>query len=218
MDGAHDLGGMHGFGPVNTPGADVAYAEAWEPRAQFVGLMSKASGGTMRRHIEALPPAEYLASSYYVRWLAAAENLHVQAGAVTAHELRRWYEHFEADPAATVPRRDDPGLRARVERRLSSGRPLAAPDAPLFAPGARVTVRRSYTAAHHRCPRYVRGAPGTVAFVAGEDRVPGDDPSAAAVAPVYTVRFSSLDLWGPTDEPPFTVLVDLWESYLEAAP
>jgi hypothetical protein len=29
------------------------------------------------------------------------------------------------------------------------------------------------------------------------------------------VAFSSLDLWGAGDEPPFTVLVDLCEEYLE---
>ena len=32
---------------------------------------------------------------------------------------------------------------------------------------------------------------------------------------VYAVRFRSDDLFGPRDEPPYRVLVDLWESYLE---
>jgi hypothetical protein len=32
------------------------------------------------------------------------------------------------------------------------------------------------------------------------------------------VAFSSEALWGRTGEPPWTVSVDLWESYLEAAP
>ena len=218
MDGAHDLGGMHGFGLVNTPGSDVAYDESWEPRAQFVGLMSKTSGGSMRRRIEALPPAEYLASPYYVRWLAAAETMHVQAGVVTDDDLHRWYDHFDGDPEATVPRRDDPELRARVEARLSAGRPLPPAESARFGVGDAVTVRRMHPAEHHRCPRYVRGAPGAVAFVCGQDEVPGDDRSTADVAPVYTVRFSSLDLWGATDEPAFTVLVDLWEGYLEARP
>jgi nitrile hydratase len=209
---------MHGFGPVRTPDGDLAYHEAWEPRAQFVGIMSKASGGSMRRRIEALTPAEYLASSYYVRWLAAAENLHLSVGAVSADDLRRWYEHFEANPDAVPPRRDDPRLAALVVSRLSGGQPLPMPAAYRFRPGEAVVVQRMRPDHHNRCPRYVRGAPGTIDALCGEDRVPGTDSTTGPVEPVYTVRFDSRDVWGNTTEPPFAVFVDLWESYLEAAP
>ncbi len=218
MDGIHDLGGMQGFGRVNTPDSGRTHDEPWEVRAQFVGLLSKAGTGSMRRRIEELAPAEYLASSYYVRWLAAAENTHLRIGALSADDLERWYRHFEADPAAEVPRGDDPALAERVTARLSSGRPLPDAAAPAFRPGDTVLVRRMHPTWHHRCPRYVRGALGTITFVCGQDRVPYDDPTVEEVAAVYTVQFSSLDLWGRTDEPPFTVLVDLWENYLEAAP
>ena len=37
---------------------------------------------------------------------------------------------------------------------------------------------------------------------------------------VYTVRFSSVDLFGDRSgdgEPPYVLLIDLWERYLEAA-
>ena len=218
MDGAHDMGGMHGFGAVVTPGCERSHDEDWEVRAQFVGLMSKTSGGSMRRHIEALAPAEYLALPYYARWLAAAENLHVAAGSLTRDDLSRWYAHFDADATATVPRREDPALRARVEARLSSGRPIAPAVAPRFTPGSGVVVQRMYTHEHHRCPRYVRGARGIIEHVCGQDEVPTDTRGTAGTAPVYTVQFSSLDLWGTTSEPVFTVLVDLWEGYLEGAP
>lgn len=217
MDGIHDLGGLQGFGRVNTPGSGRSHDEPWEVRAQFVGLLSKTSGGSMRRRIEALDPAEYLASSYYARWLAAAEQTHLRAGVLTDDDLGRWYRHFEAEPDATVPRRDDPALAARVTARLTAGRPLPEATSARFRVGEAVVVIRMHPTWHHRCPRYVRGAPGTIAFVCGQDKVPGDDPTTDAVAAVYTVRFSSLDLWGRTDEPPFTVLVDLWEDYLEAA-
>ena len=212
------MGGMHGFGAVVTPGSDRSHDEGWEVRAQFVGLMSKASGGSMRRHIEALPPAEYLALPYYARWLAAAENLHVADGSLTRDDLSRWYAHFDGDPDAAVPRRDDPTLRARVEARLSSGRPMASATSPRFALGTTVVVRRMYTHEHHRCPRYVRGVRGIVEHVCGQDEVPSDRRGDGGNAPVYTVRFSSLDVWGTTNEPAFTVLVDLWEGYLEGAP
>jgi len=35
--------------------------------------------------------------------------------------------------------------------------------------------------------------------------------------PVYAVAFVSQDLWGTSDDPPWTVLVDLFDTYLEPA-
>jgi nitrile hydratase subunit beta len=35
--------------------------------------------------------------------------------------------------------------------------------------------------------------------------------------PVYSVAFSSKELWGPSDEPVWRVSLDLWDSYLEPA-
>jgi len=218
MDGVHDMGGMHGFGLVRASDDDVAYHEAWEPRAQFVGLMSKASGGSMRLRIEQLPPAEYLALPYYARWLAAAERMHIAMGALTADDLHRWYEHFDANPDEVPPRRDDPQLAALVAGRLTTRRPLPRPAVTRFAPGDRVIVRRMHSDGHDRCPRYVRGVRGIVDAVCGEDRRPGSDHASGSVEPVYTIRFDSGDVWGSTDEPSFSVFVDLWESYLEAAP
>jgi nitrile hydratase len=64
-------------------------------------------------------------------------------------------------------------------------------------------------ARHHRCPRYVRGATGTVTRVAGGWPPAGErEPEA-----VYTVRFAQADLWGD-DAEPGTLSIDLWERYL----
>jgi nitrile hydratase subunit beta len=217
MDGAHDLGGMQGFGPVRSPGCDAAYHESWEPRAQFVALMSKPSHGSMRAHIEQLAPADYLALPYYARWLTAAEQFHVRDGSLSTADLERWYDFFAAHPDEVPPRRDDPKLAALVTARLSTGQPLPMPERSHFEPGEQVVVRRMHTEGHHRCPRYVRGVRGTVEQICGVDRVPGSDRRSGPHETVYTVAFGSRDLWGDTDDPPFVVLVDLWESYLEAA-
>ena len=98
------------------------------------------------------------------------------------------------------------------------GHPLPTAAAPRFRPGQRVRVRRMRPEGHTRCPRYVRGASGVVERVHFADRLPdlavyGERP---APEPVYAVRFRSEDLWGQGGEPPWTVSVDLWESYLEA--
>jgi nitrile hydratase subunit beta len=80
-----------------------------------------------------------------------------------------------------------------------------------------VRVRRMRPAGHNRCPRYVRGADGVIERVHGDDLLA--DASARGrdepVEAVYAVGFRSDDLFGPGDEPPFRVLVDLSESYLE---
>lgn len=211
------MGGMHGFGPVRTSDGDLAYHEPWELRAQFVGLMSSLTGGTMRANIETLAPADYLASSYYVRWLTAAEQFHLRIGAVTTAELLEWRALFTHDPDAVVPRCENPELAQRVSAMLSGGSPLPKAGDPLFAVDETVVVKRIHPETHHRCPRYVRGVHGTIEAVCGDDRVPGSEPSDSLVEAVYTVRFLSIDLWGVTTEPPFTVLVDLWQGYLEAA-
>jgi nitrile hydratase len=72
-------------------------------------------------------------------------------------------------------------------------------------------------AGHTRCPRYVRGAVGVVEAVRGTDRLPDRAVYGERVEPepVYSVSFGSADLWGSGEEPPWTVRLDLWESYLE---
>ena len=97
------------------------------------------------------------------------------------------------------------------------GEGLGAPTTPRFRPGDRVRVRRMRPEGHTRCPRYVRGALGVIERVHGDDLLAdasarGED---APVEAVYAVRFRSEDLFGHSDEPPYRVLVDLWDSYLE---
>jgi nitrile hydratase len=70
---------------------------------------------------------------------------------------------------------------------------------------------------HTRLPRYARGQRGEVVRVSAAaplpDRVVRGLPSVPQ--PVYTVRFTARELWGPQGHPNDTVDVDVWESYLE---
>ncbi|HYB46829.1 MAG TPA: SH3-like domain-containing protein, partial [Streptosporangiaceae bacterium] len=92
------------------------------------------------------------------------------------------------------------------------------PDAR-FAAGQRVRVKRMRPPGHTRCPRYVRGAAGVVEAVRGADRLPDRATygEKADPEPVYSVAFGSEELWGQGAEAAWTVLLDLWESYLEPA-
>jgi nitrile hydratase len=74
------MGGQTGFGPV--PAGDdggPAFAADWEARVYALAAVLRRRGlfnsDELRDAIERLPPAEYLAASYYERWLAAIEAL-----------------------------------------------------------------------------------------------------------------------------------------------
>ena len=67
MDGVHDMGGMHGFGGVVEPGAELPYHERWEPRVFAMSTLveieslGEGSGRAIREEME---PEEYLRASY----------------------------------------------------------------------------------------------------------------------------------------------------------
>jgi nitrile hydratase len=85
MSRAHDIGGQTGFGPVLPEGGDAAggdgqpFAADWEARVYALNAVLRRRGlyGTdqMRDAIEQIPPEQYLAASYYERWLLAIEAL-----------------------------------------------------------------------------------------------------------------------------------------------
>ncbi len=224
MDGVHDMGGMHGFGSTRSPGDDAAYHERWEARIfglhMLIGTELPAGPPGGRATREEMPPADYLAASYYERWLWSAERRLERGGAIVPGEVETMVERLRGgDP---VPERRDPAARERVLAELREPLdPLPMPEASRFRPGDRVRVRRMRPAGHTRAPRYVRGVEGVVERVQGADRLP--DLATYGIRcerePVYSVRFRSGALWGPPGdgETPFTVLLDLWESYLEPA-
>jgi len=220
MDGIHDLGGMHGFGAVVVPGAEAPYHERWEARvfalSLLVGVEGLGSGPGSRAVREEMAPAHYLEASYYERWLWSAERRLERKGTIRPGEVESMMQRL-ADGEAE-PRRRDPELGRRALEVLRRPEPMPAVDGRArFAPGDRVCVRRMRHLRHTRCPRYVRGAVGVVERVRGLDLLPellthGED---GAPEPVYAVRFSSEALFGRDGRPPWTVVVDLWESYLE---
>ncbi len=155
-----------------------------------------------------MPPADYLDASYYERWAYAFEAGLVEAGTLTREEIDARAAAGGAEPVRSEA--TSPDMVALVPAFLASPQPTSGvPVDAAFAVGDRVTVRRMAPARHHRCPRYVRGATGTVTRVAGGWPASGErEPEA-----VYTVRFAESELWGD-DAEPGTLSIDLWERYL----
>jgi nitrile hydratase len=203
MNGAQDLGGAHGFGPVvPEPNEPVFHAE-WERR---VFAMAMAMGYTgawnldgSRATRESLPPAQYLASSYYEIWLAALEKQVAATGLATPDELAAGHALEPSKPVTRVLARD--GLEARFRAGFPSSREPAAPAR--FAVGDTVIARNVHPTGHTRLPRYVRGRRGRVERVDGSFVFPDTNAYGAGENPtwLYTVSFTAQELWGPSGDP-----------------
>jgi nitrile hydratase len=91
MNGAHDLGGMHGFGPIAPDPDEPVFSADWERRAFAITLAMGARGDwnlDMSRHArERMDPGDYLSSSYYEHWLHGLTLLCVEAGHLTLEEI-----------------------------------------------------------------------------------------------------------------------------------
>jgi nitrile hydratase subunit beta len=210
------MGGMHGFGPVVTPGSEQPYDEPWEARifaistVAGVARIGKGSGRAIR---EEMPPDEYLRASYYERWLWSIERRLERGGTVGADDIDRWEERLRAGEEA--PRRRDPEQAASAVAATTENEPLAPAGPGRYAVGDRVRVRRMRPEGHTRCPRYVRGATGVVEAVRGNDPLPDIGPYKGPSQPVYAVAFDSETLFGTSQEGRWTVVLDLFEDYLE---
>jgi nitrile hydratase subunit beta len=220
MNGVHDMGGMHGMGPIQHEKDEPVFHAPWEGRTYAMTRVIRAGGGRQnldnsRHQLELLPPAEYLRMSYYERWFVRLVNQLVKNALVTRAEIesgRADPEAPKAKPAVTVD------MVATVIARWSSARRNVAVT-PKFKVGQRVRARNINPIGHTRLPRYARGKRGVVVRDHGVFVFPDTNAEFAGEKPqhVYSVRFASRDLWGDQASPRDFVHLDLWDDYLDRA-
>jgi len=91
MNGIHDVGGKHGFGPVLVEKNEPYFHEEWEGRMLSMMIACFAAGiynvDQFRHPIERMDPRHYLMSSYYEKWLCTVEQNCIDAGIVTREEV-----------------------------------------------------------------------------------------------------------------------------------
>jgi nitrile hydratase subunit beta len=222
MNGVHDLGGMHGFGPIEREANEPLFHAAWEARVRAIATLTRDRGqfniDAFRHGIERMAPAEYLRASYFERWLASVESNLIEHGLLTGDELDARTEFFRRQPGADPP----PAAGAATPPRAAAARPEppSSPPAPRFAVGDAVVTRNAHPAGHTRLPRYARGKRGVIHSVHGPHTFPDTNAHGLGEQPhaLYNVRFEGRELWGDSAEPREAVYLDLWESYLEPAP
>jgi nitrile hydratase len=217
MNGAHDLGGLDGFGPVMPEPVKPVFHHDWEKRAFALtiatGFLGRWNIDASRYARENTDPLTYLRSTYYEQWLRGLERLLVERGLVSPAELKSGRALGPSELRA--PRAGD------VPAILAKGSPAgrASDRPPAFTLGQQVRVKNLHPKGHTRMPRYCRGHVGTVVrdhgaqvFPDSNARFAGEDPRRC-----YAVRFAARELWGPEASDLDSVVVDLWEPYLEQA-
>lgn len=217
MNGIHDLGGMHGLGPIGAEDGEPVFRHDWERRV-FPLFASLFVGGhfnvdEFRHAIERMDPVHYLEGSYYEHWLHAFETLLKEKGVISAAELRGETTPTRIEPGPTVLTLDmvQPVI-------LTGGSTRAREDVPgRFKAGDRVRAKNINPTTHTRLPRYARGKVGTIVLLHGAFSTPDTMAHGLGERPqqVYAVRFTAEELWGV--KRPDSVCIDLWDDYLEAA-
>lgn len=205
MNGAHDLGGMHGLGAIAPEADEPVYHAPWEARVHAMTLTSFGWGrwtlDAWRHQQEVVPGPDYLKMSYYERWATTLAELVVRAGVATRRELEPAWPGIDAPETKPI---------------IAAG---AAPTVPSFAVGDKVRTRNINPTGHTRLPRYARGHVGVVTRHHGAHVLP--DATAHGMGdrrqPLYQVRFEAAELWGPETRDRAAVHLDLWEEYLVRA-
>lgn len=217
MNGIHDMGGMHGFGPVRPEPNEPVFHGAWEGR---VLALNRAMGyarlwniDMSRAAIEKMPAHQYLTRSYYAKWLLRLEELLIERGLIDADELAAGHAR---SPGKPLPRKLAAADVGAALTRGSYGREPGAP--PRFKAGERVRTRNLNPATHTRLPRYARGRVGTIECVRGCHVFPDTVAIGTGENPqwLYTLRFEGHELWGESADPTLTISIEAFEPYLEA--
>jgi nitrile hydratase subunit beta len=219
MNGVHDLGGAQGFGPVAPEPEEPVFHADWERRALALSLAMNSAGMwniDMVRHArERIPASEYLAASYYKKWLLGLQRLLMEHGLVASGELAGGHSvglgvplkhKLNAEAVAAVLAKGS--SYERTAQRLAR-----------FKVGDQVRARIMNPLGHTRLPRYVRGRTGTISRIHGVHVFPDANAAGRGEDPqwLYSVAFEASEVWGGETRAGDDIRIDLWEPYLETA-
>ena len=217
MNGVHDMGGMHGMGPIQNEKNEPVFHAPWEGRVfalrRATGAWGKWNIDTTRNDVELVPPAQYFELSYYARQFVAFLERLAKSGLVTREEIE------SGIPAAGQPKATPPltaeKAEALVAKGVSTSRDVKV--AANFKVGQRVRARNIHPVGHTRLPRYARGKSGTIERDHGVFVLPDTNAHFLGEKPqhLYSVRFAARELWGEKASPRDVVNLDMWDDYLE---
>lgn len=90
---------------------------------------------------------------------------------------------------------------------------------PRFKAGDRIRTRKINPVGHTRLPQYLRGCVGVVAADMGVFIFPDTHAHGGNQKPqhVYSVRFNAKEVWGREGGERDTLVVDVWDDYMDPA-
>jgi nitrile hydratase subunit beta len=219
MNGVHDMGGMHGMGPIQYESNEPVFHEPWEARVfalnRAVRAWAKWTTDASRHAVELIPAPEYLRMSYYEQRLNSLIELMVKSGLVTRAEIE------SGKPTPGSPKAAPALIASAVPAMVAKGKPARreVPAAARFTVGQQVRARNIHPTGHTRLPRYARGKVGTIHRYHGVHVFPDTNAHSLGENPqrLYSVRFAARELWGEQASERDAVYIDMWEGYLEYA-
>jgi len=216
MDGVHDMGGMHGMGPVEAEENEPVFHGEWEKRMFAMNNAISAVGvrniDESRHGRERMNPGAYLSSSYYEIWLDGLIRVLSEKSLISEEELSGAVAPRPVTtPKSAIKAEDvDGAMDKGATYTVATGKPAR------FVVGQKVRAKNIHPAGHTRLPRYARGHEGIIHADYGIHVFPDanahgpDDPQH-----LYNVKFSSRELWGEDGTEGDFIYIDLWDDHLE---
>ena len=219
MSKAHDMGGRLDSRRIDITSSDVKFKADWEKEVFAItlalGFSSLWNLDRSRYARESLEPQDYLQFGYFEKWLAGlinllGENGIIKDGKESGGNLKKSsFRILEAKNVKKLLHLGGPTKRESTkEKKFNLGDTVS-----VRANNSNTRVEKGHT----RLPDYVKGMAGKVIAYHGSHVFPdanahflGESPEA-----LYSVEFKSQDLWDKCEHVEDTVVVDLWESYLE---
>jgi nitrile hydratase beta subunit len=219
MNGVHDMGGMHGMGPIQYESNEPVFHEPWEARVFALNRTVRAWGkwttDASRHAVELIPAPEYLRMSYYEQRLHALIELMVKSELVTRAEVE------SGKPAPGSPKATPALVASAVPATVAKGKPASREISveARFTVGQAVRACNLHPTGHTRLPRYARGKVGTIHRDHGVHVFPDTNAHSIGENPqrLYSVRFAARELWGEQASERDAVYIDMWDGYLEYA-
>jgi nitrile hydratase beta subunit len=216
MNGMHDVGGMDGFGPIDIEKNEPVFHYPWEGKAFAMNVLMRAWGkwnlDQTRFSTEKFSPRQYLALSYYERWITGVADLGIAAGLLTTEEVKVGHAAPGAQKLTPPIKAEMGAITVKAPRNFA--RPVGTK--PMYKVGDKIRTVTDSPEGHTRLPRYARGRSGEIVLYHGP-AVFADSNANGNENPqhLYAVRFSARELWGQQGDPRDTVTLDLHEPYFQ---
>ena len=225
MKPPHDMGGNPSEPIIPDKPDDPKFEKSWHRRVLGITIAMGAMGAwsidASRYARESLPRLDYSNFSYYEKWLGGLTNLLFQRGFINKNEI----QSGSGDSKAPLKLRQKVLSATNVGVTLAAGAPTRrdGPE-PIFSIGQKVCAKLpsdtlSITSGHTRLPHYISGKTGAIIRCHGVHVLPNTNAHFLGEHPenLYAVEFKASVLWEQNPSLSDTVVVDCWESYLEAA-